>query len=264
VNWRTTGDNWRRRLSLKVRSFRQSPVPPVPLGTADWSGGDGPGVWIIGAGIEVSRSRDRGLKTFGRWRGLGGRCRGHGFAGSLGSVSATWPRSRIHGLHPARLALVWGHLPMIKQAAASAKAKVIGPALGPMATGEAINARFTSLSWHMPPVCLSADEKGRAWPSATAGRVGRQHPYVGPARQCSRRATPIDAARRATPTRAGQKSVVDRLAATSRAHHFRPLSGSKKEKFPENIPEKPSAVANSVEINCGPLLRMRRHVCLPR
>jgi hypothetical protein len=64
MNWGITGDNWRRQSSLKVSYFRQSPVPPVPYGTGDWSGGNGPGVLIIcRRGIEVLQSRDSDLKT---------------------------------------------------------------------------------------------------------------------------------------------------------------------------------------------------------
>lgn len=50
----------------------------------------------------------------------------------------------------------------------------------------------------------------------------------------------------------GKVSEFAEAAATSRAHHLGPLSGAKKEKFLKNIPEKPSAVANPLEINWGP------------
>lgn len=43
MNWRITGDNWRRQLSLKVRFPASSPVSQSPLGDDYWSGGDGPG-----------------------------------------------------------------------------------------------------------------------------------------------------------------------------------------------------------------------------
>jgi hypothetical protein len=52
-------------------------------------------------------------------------------------------------------------------------------------------------------------------------------------------------------TRWGRKPGSAALALTLSAHHFRLSSGSRKEKFPESIPEKPSAAVMSPEINRG-------------
>jgi hypothetical protein len=84
----------------------------------------------------------------------GGPSRGARFAECLSSVSGSLALpERIHGL--VRLVWPWcsGHLPMIEHAAAS----TIGPALAPMPTTDAVNARFTGLSRQVSPVCLSAD-----------------------------------------------------------------------------------------------------------
>jgi hypothetical protein len=62
MNWRTTGDNWRKQLCLKVRHLRQSPVTPVPLGTAYWSGGDGPGRSNLSPSA-VRRARDHSYES---------------------------------------------------------------------------------------------------------------------------------------------------------------------------------------------------------
>ncbi len=56
MNWRITGENWRSQLSLKVRRSSSSPVPPLPLGREDWSGGGGPGLRTVHHRMECGRA----------------------------------------------------------------------------------------------------------------------------------------------------------------------------------------------------------------
>jgi hypothetical protein len=159
---------------------------------------------------------------------------------------------QIHGL--TRLVWPWcrGHLPMIKHAAAS----VIGPALGPVRTGNAINARFIGLSCHMAPVCLSAATAPEGLSRGIVPLLPLCQSYVGRRRERARTDGGGASLSESSPrTRRGQKPIAAAPAPTSRAHHFRLLSGSKKEKFPENIPEKPVSAPISAEINCDRWLR---------
>jgi hypothetical protein len=98
----------------------------------------------------------------------------------------------------------------------------------------------------------------------TAGLVGRRHACVGPRRPREGGPTPLDAARRAGPHpgrgKTGRRSASSYLPrAITEAHglyNFRQLSARRIEFYCENIPEKPSAASNSLEINSGRYLGM--------
>jgi hypothetical protein len=110
--------------------------------------------------------------------------------------------------------------------------------------------------WHQ---CSSSGSGSASVPRQSNRRYGKgfrpRSCRTGLARERLMRATPLDAARRPTPGRWGRKSVVGNRAATSRAHNFPSISARRIEFYCENIPEKPSAVSNSLEINCWPWLR---------
>jgi hypothetical protein len=158
------------------------------------------------------------------------RCRDPGFAESLGPVSDTLPAlGRIHGLPTASEALR------------------ISKPLTDVAKG----------LWHQ---CSSFGSGSASVPRQSNRRFGKgfraRSCRVGRARGCPAgpraRWTPggLSLEKRAQGD-GGEKTVVAADARTSHAPHLPSMFGSRKQKFPENIPTKPSAMSNSLEINRG-------------
>jgi hypothetical protein len=222
----------------------------------------------------VSQVHDSGALTFERLRGLSGWCRGHGFAECLAAVSDSLAAfQRIGGAPPAHAAAFesvhgWLGLAVATPDFADMASERVAIAVANSAMHGVNESKYCTIAAANNGLPKRLHE--------TATRQSRDGQAARRPEGLSRGIVPLlslcrsfDGRRReragsrpgdhpggiAPPPRWGAKRGRRRAAARSYAHHFRPysrpLSGSKIEIFPVDIPNKSASAPISAENNCG-------------